>query len=158
MGTAAAAVVVGGSLLVANLGSGGPHHNNADVVPPATTFATQASPAPGSTSDAPPPLAESEFVVSSFISNVNARNVAGATSLVCPALQSSYARGFIDPNSALSYQWTEVLFRATRVASSSRGLTYTVTLRRAAERLPRTATFRMIQQSGRSVVCGLVVG
>ena len=158
MGTAAAAVLVGGSLLVANLGSGGPHHNNADVVPPATTFATQASPAPGNTSDAPPPLAESEFVVSSFISNVNARNVAGATSLVCPALQSSYARGFIDPNSALSYQWTEVLFRATRVASSSRGLTYTVTLRRAAERLPRTATFRMIQQSGRSVVCGLVVG
>ena len=160
MGTAAAAVLVGGSVLVANLGRSGSHHNNADVVtPPATTFATPASPAPSNSNkpDAPPPQAESELVVSRFINNVNARNVAGATSLVCPALQSSYARGFADPNSALSYQWTEVLLRATRVASSSRSLTYTVTLRRATEQLPRTATFRMIEQSRRSVVCGLVV-
>src|SRR6478609_5749093 len=80
MSTAAAAVLVGGSLLVANLGPGGSHRTNADIVtPPATTFATPASPAPsnGNTSAAPP-LAESELVVSRFISNVNARNVAGA--------------------------------------------------------------------------------
>jgi hypothetical protein len=159
MGTAAAAVLVGGSLLVANVGPGGSHRTNADIVtPPATTFATPASPAPSnSNASAAPPLAESELVVSRFISNVNARNVAGATSLVCPALQSSYARGFVDPNSVLSYQWTEVVLRATRVASASRSLTYTVTLSRATQQLPQTATFRMIEQSGRSVVCGLVV-
>jgi hypothetical protein len=73
------------------------------------------------------------------------------------AFPAGYARGFVDPNSALSYQWTEVLLLATRVASASRSLTYTVTLRRATQQLPRTATFRMIEQSGRSVVCGLVV-
>jgi hypothetical protein len=159
MGTAAAAVLISGSLLVANVGPGGSHRTNADIVtPPATTFATPASPAPSNgNASAAPPLAESELVVSRFISNVNARNVAGATSLVCPALQSSYARGFVDPNSVLSYQWTEVLLRATRVASASRSLTYAVTLSRATQQLPRTATFRMIEQSGRSVVCGLAV-
>jgi hypothetical protein len=134
MGTAAAAVLIGGSLLVANVGPGGSHRTNADIVtPPATTFATPTSPAPSNgNASAAPPLAESKLVVSRFISHVNARNVAGATSLVCPALQSSYAWGFID-------------------------LTYAVTLSRATQQLPRTATFRMIEQSGRSVVCGLVV-
>jgi hypothetical protein len=150
MGTAAAAVLIGGSVLVANLGTSGSHRNNADVATPTTL-------APGTTFAVAPPQGASELVVSRFISNVNDRDVAGATSLVCPALQSSYARGFVDPNSALFYQWTEVLLRTTRVASSSRNLTYTVTLRRATQQLPRTATFRMIEQSGKSVVCGLTV-
>jgi hypothetical protein len=150
MGTAAAAVLIGGSVLVANLGTSGSHRNDADVATPTL--------APGTTFAVAPPQGASELVVSRFISNVNDRDVAGATSLVCPALRSSYARGFVDPNSALSYQWTEVLLRATRVASSSRNLTYTVTLRRATQQLPRTATFRMIEQSGGSVVCGLTVG
>ncbi|HVD87686.1 MAG TPA: TIR domain-containing protein [Jatrophihabitantaceae bacterium] len=150
MGTAAAAVLIGGSVLVANLGTSGSHRNNADVATPTTL-------APGTTFAVAPPQGASELVVSRFISNVNDRDVAGATSLVCPALQSSYARGFVDPNSALFYQWTEVLLRATRVASSSRNLTYTVTLRRATQQLPRTATFRMIERSGKSVVCGLTV-
>jgi hypothetical protein len=159
MGTAAAAVLVGGSLLVANLSSNGSHRSNADIVtPPTTTFATPTSPAPA-TSGVPlaPPLAESKLVVSRFISNVNARDVSGATSLVCPALRSSYARGFADPNSALSYHWTDVELRRTSETSSSLNLAYSVTLSRAVQQLPRTATFRMIEQSGRSVVCGLTI-
>ena len=160
MSSAAAAVLVGGSLLVANLGSKGAQRNDAGraTATPGTSIATPASPAPGSSNAAIlPPRIGSQLVVSEFISNVNARDVAGATSLVCPALQSSYARGFVDPNSALSYRWTEVVLRGTSETSSSLNLTYSVTLSRATQQLPRTATFRMIEQSGRSVVCGLVV-
>ncbi len=158
MGTAAAAVLIGGSALVANLTSGGGAPNAAPATStPAvgTTFATPASSAPAS--GAPPSQAESEFVVSRFIENVNAHDIAGATSLVCPALRTSVANGFADPSSALSYQWNDVVFLNATAASSSLSLRYTATLSRGPQRLPSTATFRMIQQGATPVVCGLAM-
>jgi hypothetical protein len=158
MGTAAAAVLIGGSALVANLTSGGGAPNAAPATStPAvgTTLATPASSAPAS--GAPPSQAESEFVVSRFIENVNARDIAGATSLVCPALRTSVANGLADPSSALSYQWNDVVFLNATAASSSLSLRYTATLSRGPQRLPSTATFRMIQQGATAVVCGLAM-
>ena len=158
MGTAAAAVLIGGSALVANLTSGGGSPNAAPATSTPAVGTTLATPTgSGPASSAPPSQVESEFVVSRFIQNVNARDLAGATSLVCPALRTSVAKGFADPSSALSYQWNDVVFRNATEASSSLSLRYTATLSRGAQRLPSTATFRMIQQAGTPVVCGLAM-